>query len=143
MTFPEPLALIAASLLVLQAGAATGAQPASDAVAHKAHHPATASAPSAKSKKLAGVDQQMKQMQAMHEKMMAATTPEERAALMDEQMKSMQNGMRMMDMMKQDSSGMPMSGQKHEMLEMRLDMMQMMMQAMMDRQSAQNPPAGK
>jgi len=85
----------------------------------------------------------MKQMQAMHEKMMAATTPEERAALMDEQMKSMQNGMHMMDMMKQDSSGMPMSGQKHEMMEMRLDMMQMMMQAMMDRQSAQTPPTGK
>ena len=85
----------------------------------------------------------MKQMQAMHEKMMAATTPEERAALMDQQMKSMQNGMHMMDMMKQDSSGMPMSGQKHEMMEMRLDMMQMMMQAMMDRQSAQNPPTGK
>jgi len=62
---------------------------------------------------------------------------------MDEQMKSMQNGMQMMDMMRHDSSGMPMSGQQHDMMEMRLDMMQMMMQAMMDRQSAQNPPAGK
>ena len=143
MTFPEGLALVAASFLILHAGTAMGAQPASDAAAHKAHHPATASGPSAKSKRPPGVDQQMKQMQAMHEKMMAASTPEERAALMDEQMKSMQNGMQMMNMMKQDSSGMPMSGQKHEMMEMRLDMMQMMMQAMMDRQSAQNPPAGK
>ena len=143
MILSERLAMIAALLLVLHAGTAIGAQPASDAAAHKAHHPATASAPLAKSKKLAGVDQQMKQMQAMHEKMMAANTPEERAALMNEQMKSMQNGMHMMDMMKQDSSGMPMSGQKHELMEMRLDMMQMMMQAMMDRQSAQNPPTGK
>ncbi|WP_336598275.1 hypothetical protein [Paraburkholderia bengalensis] len=120
-----------------------GAQPASDAAAHKAHHPAAASGPSAKSKKCPGVDQQRKQMQAMHEKMMAATTLQERAALMDEQMKSMQNDMQMMDLMKQDSSGMPMSGQKYALMEMRLDMMPMMMQAMMDRQSAQNPRTGK
>jgi hypothetical protein len=51
----------------------------------------------------------------------------------DEQMKSMQNSMHMMDMMKQDSDAMPMSGQAHE----------MMMQAMMDRQSAQDRAPAK
>ncbi|MFP4897456.1 hypothetical protein [Paraburkholderia sp. EG304] len=79
----------------------------------------------------------MKQMQAMHEKMMEAKTSEQRTALMDEQMKSMQSGMHMMDMMKEDSEDMPMmSGKTHEMMMKRMDMMQMMMQAMMDRQSA-------
>jgi hypothetical protein len=80
MTFPERLALVAAMALALQAGAAFASQTTTEAGDHKAHHPATASAPSAKTGKLAGVDEQMKQMQAMHEKMMTATTPEERAA---------------------------------------------------------------
>ncbi len=79
----------------------------------------------------------MRDMQAMHEKMMMAKTPEERAALMDEQMKTMQNAMAVMDMMKQDSAGRPMSAQTHEMMERRLDMMQMMMKSMMDRQAAE------
>lgn len=139
----KKLTLVISMLFTTHLASAADSPAASDAASHKAHHPTAASAPSAKSKKLAGVDQQMKQMQAMHEKMMAATTPEERAALMDEQMKSMEKGMHMMDMMKRDSSGTPMSGQMHEMMEKRLDMMQMMMQAMMDRLSAQNPPTGK
>jgi len=41
-------------------------------------------------------DQQMQSMQDMHRKMAAAKTPEERRALMDEHMKAMQGGMRMM-----------------------------------------------
>lgn len=135
----KELTLVVAMFFTTHLASATVSLAASDGASHKAHRPTAASAPSAKSKKLAGVDQQIKQMLAMHEKMMAATTPEERAALMDEQMKSMQNGMHMMDMMKRDSSGMPMSDQMHEMMEKRLDMMQMMM----DRLSAQNPPAGK
>jgi hypothetical protein len=49
----------------------------------------------------------------------------------------------MMDMMKQDSDAMPMSGQAHEMMMKRMDMMQMMMQAMMDRQSAQDRAPAK
>ncbi|MFM0556880.1 hypothetical protein P0D69_38840 [Paraburkholderia sediminicola] len=47
----------------------------------------------------------MRNMQAIHEKMMAAKTPQEHAALMGEQMKAVQDGMAMMDKMKQDSSG--------------------------------------
>ncbi|SEJ84496.1 hypothetical protein [Paraburkholderia diazotrophica] len=85
----------------------------------------------------------MKQMQAMHEKMMDAKTPEQRAALMDEQMKSMQSSMHMMDMMKQDSEARPMSGQADELMMRRMDMMQMMMQAMMDRQSTQDQVPAK
>jgi len=135
----KKLALVTSMSVTMHLASAADSPATTDAANHKAHHPTAASAPPAKSKKLASVDQQMKQMQAMHEKMMAATTPEERAALMDEQMKSMQNGMHMMDLMKRDSSGMPMSVQTHEMMEKRLDMMQMMM----DRQSAQNPPPSK
>ena len=42
---------------------------------------------------LAHVDTQTKAMQAMHDKMMSAQTPEERSKLMAEHMKSMQGGM--------------------------------------------------
>ena len=63
---------------------------------------------------LAHLDTQTKAMQAMHEKMMAAKTPEERNALMAEHMKSMQDGMKMMEGM--SSSGMKdMSGMSGEM----------------------------
>ena len=46
---------------------------------------------------MAKMDAQMKTMQAMHEKMMSAKTPEERSQLMAEHMKTMQDGMAMMD----------------------------------------------
>ncbi|HEX5785247.1 MAG TPA: hypothetical protein VFY35_11000, partial [Burkholderiaceae bacterium] len=77
---------------------------------HKEHHPADANAP-AKSinmpvkaattqplstDQMARMDQHMKSMQAMHDKMMAAKTTEERQALMAEHMKLMQEGMSMM-----------------------------------------------
>ena len=81
----------------------------------------------------------MKAMQEMHDKMMGAKTPEERNALMAEHMKTMQNGMTMMNAM---SSG-GMSGMKgdmaanHQMMEKRMEMMQAMMQMMMDRLPAE------
>ena len=67
---------------------------------HKAHHPA-GSASAAVTKPMSGktspdrarMANQTKAMQAMHDKMMAAKTPEERSALMAEHMKSMQEGM--------------------------------------------------
>lgn len=72
-----------------------------------AHHP-EASSPSASpaapppgstvpAKRFDQQMQQMQQMQSMHERMQAAKTPPERAALMDEQMKLMQSGMDMME----------------------------------------------
>ena len=83
-------------------------------------------------------DAQTKAMQAMHEKMMAAKTPEERNAMMAEHMKSMQDGMKMMENMA--SPGMKgMSGEMgahHAMMEKRMAMMQTMMKMMMDRMPA-------
>ena len=45
---------------------------------------------------MARMDEQMKAMQAMHDKMMQAKTPEQRSALMAEHMKLMQDSMAMM-----------------------------------------------
>ena len=94
---------------------------------------------------MARMDAQMKSMQAMHQKMMAAKTPEERNAMMAAHMKSMKDGMAMMKGM----SGMPgmpgmsgmsgMSGDmaaRHQMMEKRMEMMQSMMEMMMDRMPA-------
>ena len=93
------------------------------------------------------MDAQMKNMQAMHDKMMAARTPEERSKLMAEHMKSMQDGMAMMEGM----SGAGMGGMKgmqgmggtggdmaarHQTMEKRMEMMQTMMKMMMDRMPA-------
>ena len=47
------------------------------------------------------MDEHMKKMQALHEKMASATTPEERQKVMDEQRKEMQSGMGMMNQMMQ------------------------------------------
>ena len=87
---------------------------------------------------LAHLDTQTKTMQAMHEKMMAAKTPEARNAMMAEHMKSMQDGMKMMEgMASPGMKGMSgMSGEMgahHAMMEKRMAMMQTMMKMMMDR----------
>ena len=84
----------------------------------------------------------------MHEKMVAAKTPEERQALMAEHMKLMQKGMSMMkDMGKkggksamQDGQGMSgMMADREQMMEKRMDMMESMMQMMMDRMPSGAP----
>ena len=78
----------------------------------------------------------MKAMQAMHDKMMAARTPEERNALMGEHMKTMQDGMGMMKGMggmtgpKSPPTSMT---ERQTMMEQRMDMMQTMMEMMVDR----------
>jgi len=99
---------------------------------------------------MAAMDERMKAMQAMHDKMINAKTPEERNALMAEHMKTMQDGMAMMNQM----GGMGRMGaggiggmqagkatpgtitQRQQMMEKRMDMMQSMMQMMMDRMPA-------
>lgn len=94
------------------------------------------------------MDSKMKTMREMHEKMMAAKTPEERKALMADHMKAMQEGMSMMGSMsdtkgmggmremgsdvKKGGMSMDMMGH-HEMMEKRMEMMTTMMQMMMDR----------
>src|SRR5690349_12817289 len=93
-------------VLAFAAAISTGVLAQSDKE-HAAHHPEGASAPAAKATSPkpataapAQMDMQMKSMQEMHEKMMAAKTPEERQSLMTEHMKSMQGGMAMMGQMK-------------------------------------------
>ena len=93
---------------------------------------------------LAHMDTQTNAMQTMHEKMMSAKTPEERNSMMAEHMKSMQDGMKMMEgMAKPGMAGMKgMSGMSaemsahHAMMEKRMAMMQTMMKMMMDRMAA-------
>ena len=63
------------------------------------------------------MDEHMKKMQALHERMMSATTPEERQKVMDEQRKEMQGSMAMMNQMMQGGAmtggmGPGMMGQK-------------------------------
>jgi len=108
---------------------------------HAAHHAPGAAATSPAP---AGYDQQMKTMQEMHQKMVASKTPAERAALMKDHMKTMQDGMGMMGQMR----GGMMGGGKGamamdaDMMKRRMDMMEMMMQMMMDREGTK-PPATK
>ena len=108
---------------------------------HKEHHPEGAAPAAAATKapgksmgaeKMAAMDQRMKDMQAMHEKMMSAKTPEERQALMAEHMKTMQEGMTMMKQMGGNGMKGDMAG-RQQMMEKRMDMMESMMQMMLDR----------
>ena len=116
---------------------------------HKAHHPAgSASAAAAKpmpgktTPEMARMANQKKAMQEMHDKMMAAKTPEERSALMAEHMKTMQDGMDMMKGMGGMGGMGGMAGSKsppssmterQTRMEQRMDMMQTMMEMMVDR----------
>ena len=127
------------ALIVAIAGAQTWAATAGE---HDAHHragadfaPVAKSMPSKSKQTMAGMDAQMKSMQEMHNKMMAAKTPEERTALMSEHTKTMQDGMAMMNGMSPGGmSGMPKDmASRQQMMEKHMEMMQSMMQMMMDR----------
>jgi tetrahydromethanopterin S-methyltransferase subunit B len=90
------------------------------------------------------IDEQMKKMQGLHDRMMNAKTPEERRRLMEEERKAMRESMGAMNrMMHGGGMGGGMMGQKGgpadpgaqmQMMQKRMDMMQMMMQMMMDQQ---------
>jgi len=113
---------------------------------HKAHHPAGSTSPASANMKaaakptgagpmaaMAKMDEHMKAMQAMHEKMLAAKTPAERQAHMDEHMKLMQDGMQGMGGM-QGGKGMPANmAERQQMMEKRMQMMESTMQMMLDR----------
>lgn len=139
------LAVMAFAAVAAPASAATDSQ-------HDTHHPASTPAVRMVQAKpgmaastmpgMQGMDAQMKAMQEMHGKMMAAKTPEERNALMADHMKAMQGGMAMMQGMSGMSGmgaasaprGMPADmARRQQMLEQRMDMMTMMMEMMMDR----------
>lgn len=98
---------------------------------HAAHHPAEATAPAA-----AKADKQMKMMEDMHKKMMAAKTPAERQALMAEHMKAMQGGMSMMcEMGSGGGMGMQGGAGSGDMMKRCMEMKDMTMQMMTDRES--------
>ena len=86
----------------------------------------------------AKVDQQMMVMQGIHEKMMAAKTSEERAGLMQEHSKAMQDGMAMMGQMRASMGGDMAMGNStdkaipmtHDMMQDRLDKMETIIQLM-------------
>ena len=138
------LALVVLGSSLVLAGCATGPKEED----HAAHHPPGAAAAAPASPTPGQMDSMMKSMQEMHDKMMAANAPEERAKLMQEHMKVMQDGMTMMGQMRGGKRGMGMGGMGGEksmgpeMLGKRMDMMEMMMQMMMDRE-AMKPPATK
>ncbi|QCB46176.1 hypothetical protein [Hydrogenophaga sp. PAMC20947] len=141
------LTAVAATTMATSVWAASDTQ-------HDSHHPATApstqvaqAAPATPGMGMgmSGMAEmpeyvtQMGSMQTMHDKMMAAKTPEERNALMTEQMKLMQAGMGLMGRMGPGAmAGKPGDmAARQGMMEQRMDMMQSMMQMMMDRM----PPA--
>ncbi|MEO8752806.1 MAG: hypothetical protein ABI624_09005 [Casimicrobiaceae bacterium] len=95
---------------------------------------------------MAQMDEHMKKMQGLHDRMTSAPTPEERQKIMDEARKEMQESMGMMKPMMQGGAMMSggMMGEKGksgdaqaqmQMMGKRMDMMQMMMQMMMDQQA--------
>jgi len=133
------IGILAASAAVTLAGCSSfPGSAAKPAEAHETHHPAADAAPRVDP---ARFDQQMKTMQEMHQKMMAAKTPAERAALMKDHMKAMQDGMAMMGQM-HTSNGKGGTRMSPEMMSKRMDMMEMMVQMMMDR-DGMKPPATK
>ena len=100
------------------------------------------------------MDEHMAKMQTLHEKMGSAASPEERQSIMEDQRQEMQRGMTMMHDLHQGDmpmagAGMGQSGPmgkpadpnvQMQMMEKRMDMMQMMMQTMMDRQGMMAGP---
>jgi hypothetical protein len=144
-------------LSLFMTAAAFGAYAQTDAE-HAQHHPSgttqkaskatVAKAKSMLKESIVAMDSKMEMMRVMHEKMIAANTPEERKALMADHMKAMQDGMNMMGSMAsmggmKDMGGMDSGANKgemrmdmvghHEMMEKRMEMMTTMMQMMMDR----------
>ncbi|MEO8154233.1 MAG: hypothetical protein ABI605_14275 [Rhizobacter sp.] len=147
--------LAALASVALITACATATEPArtqsakADPDEHASHHPAGAASAPAPG---APMQDRMKAMREMRDKMMNATTPEERHALMSDHMKTMQDGMQMMKGMggkgamdSMDAKGMsPDMAQRQRMMEGRMDMMQMMMDMMVQRMPASGAaPAAK
>lgn len=85
-------------------------------------------------------DHQMKTMSDMHQKMMAAKTPEERQALMAEHMQAMRGGMSMMCEMSARGTSLQ-SGTSADMSKRCMDMKDMTTKMMQDREASRAPPA--
>ena len=145
---------IAVGSVVLVASGMSFAQDAKAPASIAAATPARSGAPMNMGSQMGQMDEHMKKMQALHDRMTSATTPEERQKVMDEQRQEMQAGMGMMNQMMQGGGmmggmGGGMMGQKGkpadatsqmQMMQKRMDMMQMMMQTMMDQQGMMAGP---
>lgn len=136
---------------VILVSACANAPMAQDAKAPSASPDATApqsGAPMNMGTHMARMDDHMKKMQVLHEKVTSARTPEDRQKAMQEQRAEMQACMGMMNQMmpgggKMGGMGGGMMGQtgkpadagaQMQMMQKRMDMMEMMMQTMMDQQ---------
>ena len=113
---------------------------AQDPHAHDANPPTAAAKKPSEPASDRQFSEHMKQMQAIHERMIAASTPEERQKAMEDARTAMQQSMASMQgmmgkggMMGSGRAGGSQADRMHGM-EQRLDMMQMMMQMMMDQQ---------
>ena len=148
--------LFIAGLLVAGAGWAEVGKtspsmaPDTGSASHHPPAPGTAAADSSGSQ-MSKMDAQMREMQSLHERVMNASTPEERQKAMAEQEKAMQDCMGMMSSMQGGAGGGGMMGSKGrpvdmdtkmQMMTKRMDMMQMMMQSMMDQRGMVNAPKG-
>jgi hypothetical protein len=141
------IAIVVGAAILLAAGMSV----AQDA---KVPAPKSSSAAQSGSPGAAQMNEHMTRMQALHEKLATAATPDERQALMAEQRLEMQQGMAMMDDMQGMQHGGPMMGgagsgmkgkavdqkTQMQMMDQRMDMMQLMMQSMMDQQGASGSP---
>ncbi len=142
MTVVRILPLAALALALGGCAVANGQPSAQDHSAHTSAGAAGSAHPPA------ARELQMKKMQEMRQRMQAARTPQERAALMDEHMKLMQQGAQMMGgahgsapAAVPPAPGAPGGGMgggmmgMHKSMEDRMAMMEAMMQMMVDRQA--------
>jgi hypothetical protein len=150
----KPLAIAVGTVVLLAAGmpmAQDAKAPASNVVATAPR----SGAPMSMGSQMVQMDEHMQMMKALHEKLTSTTTPEARKIVMDKQREEMQA---CMDMTKQMHDGGMMGGvgggtmaQKGtppdaaapmQMVQKRMDMMEMMMQTMMDQQEMRAGPKG-
>jgi hypothetical protein len=147
------LAVAAGTVFLLAAGTPLAQDAKAPTPKSTAMAPQSGSSISMNSPMMSQMDEHMKKMQALHEQMTNASTPEERQKLMDEQRKEMQAGMAMMNQMQGGGMMGGMSGgmmaqkgkpadqkAQMQMMEKRMDMMQLMMQTMMDQQGMMAAP---
>ena len=141
------LAVAVGTAFLLAAGA-----PLAQDVKAPASNPSTmapqSGSPMGMGSRMAQMDEHTQMMKALHEKMASATTPEARQILMDKQRAEMQDCMAMMDDMKKGDGKMgamgggmmeqkgapPDANAQMQMMQKRMDMMEMMMQTMLDQQ---------
>jgi hypothetical protein len=148
----KALAIAVGTVVLLAAG-----MPLAQTVKAPASNPAATApqpgAPMSMGNQMAQMDEHMQMMKALHEKLMRATTPEARKIVMDKQREEMQACMGMMKQMRDGGMMGGMGGglmaQKGppgdaaapmQMMQKRMDMMEMMMQSMMDQQGMMAGP---